>query len=215
VRLSATAQQAYEAIRRQIEEGKLCPGNHIVEAGLSEVLHMSRTPVREALRKLVDDRWLEYIPNRGMRVREWNRKDIQDNFRVRLLLESEAAAQAALHIEKSDIEELEMLNSQLRAIAGFRGREGAIEQMTDLNLKFHKLIWQVSDNRTLYEILHRNINLPTMYSTYRHYDQGKLLSSLDEHDLLVQYFKIREAEKARLVMKNHLHRAAAVFDRRE
>lgn len=199
------------AIRQKIEQGVLSPNDRIIEIDLSDELRMSRTPVREALRRLVDERWLEYLPNRGMRVRVWDRKDIQDNFQVRLLLETEATALAARYISPADIERLAMLNGQLRSMAGFRTREDAIEKMTGLNLDFHRGIWRASGNRILAEILQRNINIPTVYSTYRHYDERKLYDSLDEHDQMLRSFEERDEEQARELMQNHLQRASGIF----
>ncbi|MFP4092256.1 MAG: GntR family transcriptional regulator [Cyclobacteriaceae bacterium] len=211
MKLSATAQKAYEAIRQQIEQGVLGPNDRIIEIDLSDALQMSRTPVREALRKLVDERWLEYLPNRGMRVRVWESKDVQDNFQVRLLLETEAAALAARYILPADIEMLAMVNGQLRSMAGFRMREDAIEKMTELNLDFHQGVWRASGNRILAEILQRNINIPTMFSTYRHYDERKFYDSLDEHDQMLQSFKERNEALARELMRSHLQRASNIF----
>lgn len=212
LKLSATAHKAYEAIREQIENQTLSPNDRIIEADLSRELQMSRTPVREALRKLVDERWLEYLPNRGMRVRVWNVKDIQDNFQIRQLLECEAAAMAATHIEASEIEKLNMTNEQLRSIAKFHTQQDAIERMTALNLDFHRGVWQASCNRILAEILQHNVNVPTMFNTYRHFDEHMLHDSLDEHNQMISVFKKRDAPAARALMRNHLQRASDVFD---
>lgn len=208
--LSDTAQNAYEQIRKRIVGGLIGPGDRLTELHLSAELSVSRTPIREALKKLVEERWLEYLPNRGMRVRIWKKKDIADNFHVRKILECEAVFLAARLIDEVRIDELETLNRQLTAVAELRTPE-AISKMTILNLEFHQKIWKASGNRMICEILQRNINVPTMASTYQHYNPEQVQASLEEHQQMLDSFRKRDPDAARLVMQTHLDRAAGIF----
>ncbi|MGY6558989.1 MAG: GntR family transcriptional regulator [Nitritalea sp.] len=209
--MSATSEKAYEAIKFMLRTGDIPPGARLIELELVEKLGISRTPIREALKKLVEERWLEYLPNRGMRVRVWTNKDVQDNFFVRTILECEAVALCAEHIPARAIEELRMMNKQLRAIASHPSQE-AIEQMTRINLDFHQCIWAHAGNRALEDVLLLNINMPTMVRTYQHYDAEKTAASLEEHDAMIAAFEARDPEKARHLMQQHLNRANAIFN---
>ena len=208
--MTTTAAKAYDAIRQMIMLGAVGGGDRITELDLAAELRISRTPVREALRQLVEDRWLEYLPNRGVKVRQWDKKDVRDNFQVRTILEREAARMAAGNISQEAIGHLGVLNAQLRAMYTL-GTIEAVKQMAQLNLEFHKTIWQSSGNGILNEILLKNINVPTMVNTYKHYDAGKALSSFDEHDGMIACFVARDGEKAMRIMEGHLTRAAEIY----
>jgi DNA-binding GntR family transcriptional regulator len=208
--LAVTSIEAYHAIRKRIAKGEIKMGEKLLEIDLAKSLEMSRTPIREALRRLVDDRWLEYTPNRGVRVREWKKKDVLDNFQVRKILECEAVKMAARNILPSQIDEMELINHQLKSMASLQSSD-AIQQMTDLNLKFHQLIWRNSGNEMLYEILLKNINIPTMISTYKLYGLEKTLLSFSEHDQIINDFKEGDDSRVGEIMKKHLERASHEF----
>ncbi len=191
-------------------EGKIASGYRVTEVELATQLAMSRTPVRDALKKLVEDRWLEYTPNVGMRVRTWSNKDILDNLHIRQLLECEAAALASQHITPGELDTLRLINTQLRAIATLKTTE-AIESMTSLNLKFHQTLWNSTTNRVLSEILLRNVNIPTIATTYQQYTRDHLMASLDDHDQLIDCFNRGDSEQAQRIMASHLQRAARIY----
>ncbi|MCC5920076.1 MAG: GntR family transcriptional regulator [Cyclobacteriaceae bacterium] len=208
--MASTSEEAYHQIRRLIAENGMDSGAKVSEMEIASRLGMSRTPVREALRRLVDDRWLEYLPNRGMKVREWTKKDVLDNFHVRMILECEAVSMSAQCIGDEAIEKMKFLNLQLKSLVKYKTTD-SIQKMTELNLEFHQIIWRESTNRVLNEILLKNINIPTMISTYKLYDESKALKSLEEHDELIQCFQDRNSEKAASIMRTHLERAAGEF----
>ena len=208
--MTPTAEKAYRDIKERIVEGKIEPGYRVTEVELANQLAMSRTPVRDALKKLVEDRWLEYTPNVGMRVRAWSTKDILDNLHVRQLLECEAAALASQHITPDQLDTLKLINTQLRAIATLKTAE-AVESMTSLNLKFHQVIWNSTTNRVLSEILLRNVNIPTIATTYQQYSWENLSASLDDHDQLIACIGQGKAEEAKRTMASHLQRATRIY----
>ena len=208
--MTPTAEKAYRDVKDRIVEGKITSGYRITEVELANQLTMSRTPVRDALKKLVEDRWLEYTPNVGMRVRTWNTKDILDNFYVRQLLECEAVALASQHISPDEVDNLKLINAQLRAITAIRTTE-AIASMTSLNLRFHQTIWNSTTNRVLSEILFRNVNSPTISTTYQQYTRENLLASLDDHDRMIACFIRRDSEQVQRIMASHLQRAASIY----
>ncbi len=211
--MSITSDKALSEIKKEIISGSIPFGYRLTEAHLAEKLQMSRTPIREALKKLVEERWLEYTPNIGMKVREWEKKDILDNFHVRKLLECEAVNMATLHITAQGIETLKVLNAQLRAMAQLKSVE-SIQQMTEINLQFHQLIWESANNKVLNEMLVRCISIPTMVNTYQKYGEQQMLKSFDEHDQMIIFFEKgnqASGQKAAQIMSNHLENAANIF----
>lgn len=91
----ASRQTAYAALRERIAAGQLSPGTWLREATLAAELGLSRTPVREALRTLAAEGLVELVHNRGARVVPWTPADVDETYRLRALLEGEAAGLAA------------------------------------------------------------------------------------------------------------------------
>ena len=91
----------------------------------------------------------------------------------------------------------------------------SLEQMTEINLKFHRIIWESADNKVMNEMLFRCVNIPTMVSTYQNYDEEKMIKSFDEHDQMIKYFEKGDScsgKKAASVMACHLESAANLFN---
>ena len=93
--MARLASEAYEKVRGRILSGELGDGVRLGEEELAEALSISRTPVREALRRLAAEGLVELLPNRGARVPRWDESDVNDIFDLRAVLESHAAGRAA------------------------------------------------------------------------------------------------------------------------
>lgn len=96
-------------IRNNIIKGIIKPGERLVEPKLSEMLGISRTPIREALRLLEMEGFIEIIPRRGAIVTTLTRKDIDDIFTIKMRLEPLASSLAVSYLEKSDIDRMKEL----------------------------------------------------------------------------------------------------------
>jgi DNA-binding GntR family transcriptional regulator len=106
--------EVYEHLRNEMLTGSLQPGHWLREQEIAETLAISRTPVREAVRRLGQEGLLEISPNRGVRVRELTPKEAVDTYEVRALLESRAARLAA---QRATPDEVARLKELLRADA--------------------------------------------------------------------------------------------------
>lgn len=102
-RPGSTAVGAAAALRDRIATGELPPGTWLREAALAEELGLSRTPVREALRTLAAEGLVELVHHRGARVLSWSADDIDETYRLRALLEGEAAGLAARRATPGDV----------------------------------------------------------------------------------------------------------------
>ncbi len=132
-------------IREAIIVGKLRPGEKISEAKLAEELHISRTPIREAIRMLESEEFVSIIPRRGTIVRDFTFADLSDYFQVKACLESFSAFLAEPRMTAADIERLRQLNrAEKEAIAR---RDFA--NFLRIHEEFHQTFLQKSGNRKL------------------------------------------------------------------
>ena len=103
---SATTRRAYAFVRDGVTQGRYAPGDWLREGTLADELGLSRTPVREALRVLAAEGVVELVHNRGARVVRWTVEDVEETYRLRALLEGEAAALAARRATPEQLAEL-------------------------------------------------------------------------------------------------------------
>ena len=107
--VTAAADRAYGALRDGILDGRYGFGDKLGEIEIAEELGLSRTPVREALRRLGSEGLIEVLPNRGARVRTWTAQDLEETYELRAVLEGLAARRAATRIDPAALDEMDRL----------------------------------------------------------------------------------------------------------
>jgi DNA-binding GntR family transcriptional regulator len=148
VEASSLADQAYLALRELIVSLELAPGALVKEPELVERLGIGRTPVREALRRLSQERLIEVFPRRGMVVTTVDVRDLARLCEVRLALEPEAARLAAERATQADLDEI---TSLLTELAARRRRDD--RSLIALDRRIHAAIYRASHNDFLVETL--------------------------------------------------------------
>lgn len=191
----------YEKLRADIFAGKLPVGTPMREVAIAERFEVSRTPVREALRRLQHERLLEPA-SRGLRVRVPQSEEVVQIYDLRILLEAEAAAQAARARNDVDLATLEGLLA--RDLARRRPANAA---RATANVRFHEAMWQATHNPVLVDLLHRlPIHLVnTKQSTLS--SPGRWEEALREHAELLTAIRDREEKTARDIAAQHLRKA--------
>jgi DNA-binding GntR family transcriptional regulator len=188
----------YEELRSRILAGELPPGAPLVEAALAKTLGVSRTPIREALRRLEQDMLVERV-HRGLQVRARSPAEILEIYEVRIVLEGTAARAAADRYTEIDRIRLRQLAAALA-----QRQSAPSQELAALNLTFHKAIWQASHNQTLIDVLERlHIHL------YRYPDTtyalpGRSQSSLHEHEELMDAIFNHNGELAATIASTHM-----------
>ena len=129
-----------ETLRNAIIEGVLKPGERLMEIQVSEELGVSRTPVREAIRKLELEGFVVMIPRRGTYVSDLSIKDINEVFEVRTALDVLAAGMAAERITDEELEQMERLLVEL----GGYIEQNDIEKIVEADSKFHDILYSAS-----------------------------------------------------------------------
>jgi DNA-binding GntR family transcriptional regulator len=141
-------EEVYDALHRQIIAGKYRPGDWLRQEDIASQMGVSMTPVREALDLLVSAGLAERVPYRGVRVREMSIKDIVDAYGLRLVLETLAAREAALHITPKQISSLEEIIVEIKQHV--RLNEMPLERQ--LSREFHSVVVEASGNNLLVKL---------------------------------------------------------------
>lgn len=139
---------AYNNIRDRIISGELPPGYLLKEMALAEHMNLSRTPIREALRRLSESGLVEIQPNRGARVVGWSEAQMVETYEIRAILESHAARLAAESISDSDLNLLETLVEDMERVVASEKEEDILE-LANINLLFHHTVLRASGNSQL------------------------------------------------------------------
>ena len=187
-------------LRKALFSGEYKSGDVLSLTGIAEQLGISRTPVREAFQTLEAEGLIELQMNRGAIVKPIGKKFITDHYEMRALLESEAAARAAVRGLPECAALLQKLHSLLARI-----HDVSAEEYEDLNLAVHTAIWTAADNERLYKFLASLWNGPSVgftASKLEHYTQ-----STQEHIGVLQAIEKGDVEAARKIMTQHIDRS--------
>jgi len=209
--MSRASEQAYAKIRAHLLSGSVTAGEQLTEDQLSQITGVSRTPVREAVRRLEDELLLVRSDTKRLFVADWSRDDIEEMFTLRQMLECHAAERAAKRLTREQIAALEEVNRDLTAAVEQSPPD--VVRFLDANRAFHEVIIEAADSPRLGQLLTRLVEAPVVLRTARTYSQSDLRQSARDHDELVAAFAARDPDWARAVMGSHLRRAFHTFAR--
>ncbi len=201
--MAEAVDKAYLAIRQGIIRGDLAPGKHITAQDLAAASGLSRTPVREAMRRLHAEGLVELIPHRGAFVTRMDESEITNIYDLRVVLEGYAAAAAARRVTPNQLAALEALAQEMCELVE-ADTPSLVEVLSELNNRFHKLIVAASNNSRLQSALSSIVEMPLVLRTFRHYDLAELKRSTNQHAELVLALAAHDADWARSVMTSHI-----------
>lgn len=195
--------QVYQSLREAIVSGRLRPGERIVEDRVCAELGVSRSPLREALRRLEGEGLVSILPRRGAVVTEVSDRDGMNLFAVREVLEGLAARQAARHITSDELSELESLLLEMAD----RVRAKDTAHLVALNTQFHELVSKASRNRWVLDFL-SGVRAQTR-RLYRSSLEGpgRAPQSLAEHRLILDALRRADPEEAERMARKHVQMA--------
>jgi DNA-binding GntR family transcriptional regulator len=191
--------RVYQALKKAILSGQYRPGCVLIQENLCREFRVSRTPVRDALTHLQAEGLVVAIPHKGVLVRELSQKDVRDIYEVRLVLESAAASDAAIKVNKREMGAI--LNRLLRV----RGRKDfSFESVKKVGDDLHRVILVSSGNRIMKEILDRIESLieVTRIPFRQSYDRLEQINQ--EHIEIAEALLQENPQKAGELMKNHI-----------
>jgi len=194
------AEMAARKLRTLILTGELQPGERVTEAELTDLLQISRTPAREAIRILSSEGLLVVFPNRGAEVVSYSPEVVRDSIEVVEYLEGIAGRFAAKRATDSEVDEICSLTLEMQA--AYRRRD-KIRYYT-LNQQIHYAILKASHNDVLVEE-HQRVNTRLFRIRFQPNDSdARWKSAMDEHEAISKALESRQPELLGELLTNHL-----------
>ena len=210
--MSKASAAAFETIKAEIIRGRFLPGQRLKEDELTALCAVSRTPVREALRRLANEGFVTLIPNQGALVALMGASELADLYELRALVESYGAARAAVRISPAELVELKSLAGQIEDCARSPGAL-PVEDLATANTAFHRIILKAAASARLEAVAQIVIEAPLALRTLIRYSPDELARSIIHHRELIAAFEARDPEWARAVMLSHIKAANHVLIR--
>jgi len=201
--------QIYEVLKERILLGEITLGERIIESNIAEDLKTSRTPVREAFQRLVQDGLVERVPQGGVRVTVITPRMIKEVFGIRAVLEVYALELACDKIESETITKLKELARQARKLLSSpeaNDPEGLVA-LWKINTSFHETIYRAAGSEQLLKLVGQ---LNSLVRRFRFLSMRKArIRAWDQHELMIKY--LEEKDKAMLgeLIKGHVEEAAS------
>ena len=199
----------FNTLRKAILRGELKPGERLMEIQLANKLGVSRTPIREAIRKLELEGLVLMIPRKGAEVAQITEKNMQDVLEGRKALEELSVQLACERITPEQVEEMKMAAEDFRKVL----KSGDVTKIAEADVKFHDIIFAATNNQRLITLL--NNLREQMYRFRVEYLKQKECypQLLEEHDKLIALISGGEVEEACELMGCHIdNQASTVSD---
>lgn len=201
---------AYRAIRQGVMSGRWPSGAHLREVELASELGFSRTPVREALRRLASEGVLTFAPHVGMKVPDWSATDLDEIFELRIRLESYAAELAAERADGVTISALRQATEEMER-AAFSGNGPDTVAITTANDRFHQLIVSAARSKRLAAFIASVVELPLVVRTFARFDARALRRSIAHHYEIIEAISHHDPVWAGAVMRAHIQAGRQVM----
>ena len=205
--MSKASDTAYARIRAGIIGGEWAPGAPLREEELAQLCGVSRTPVREALRRLESEYLIRRSEGARSFVADWSADDVAEMFALRAILESHAAARAATRITAQAIADLEQQNDRIAEALSQSDTAGFLAA----NRAFHAIILDAAQSPRLATMLTALVEQPVVRRTAQHYSAQELQRSHSEHATLITALKTQDSQWAEATMTSHIRRAFHAF----
>ena len=192
---------AYERLHEAIREGALEPGQRLMETEVSAWLRISRTPVREAMRRLLAEGLLEPAANGGLAVALYDLRAISEFYATRERLEGAAAALAAEHADPTERRILAAMLDAMRALPA-DPRAHARE-----NQAFHDQIYRAAHNRFLLKSLRTLLNFVPLLGRTTYHAANRIEEAEREHTDIVEAIMARDPQRAEEAARRHIRHA--------
>jgi DNA-binding GntR family transcriptional regulator len=189
-------------LRTVILDGTYRPGDRLVELTIADQLQVSRAPVREALCALEQEGVIVQVPRRGYFVVDFDEKDLEEVYSLRLLLEKEALQRAAYRARGEDYEQMQQLIDALAKATADPTDPGTI---VDIDLEFHERICRLADHSRLLSAWN-NLRMQTQIlvgvTSRTHYDNPD--EPRERHQVILDALRAKDVKRAQQVLQEHV-----------
>jgi DNA-binding GntR family transcriptional regulator len=201
---ASLTEKAYRTLVQRIVSLDLPPGSVLTEGRLMQELKIGRTPIREAVQRLIAEGLVTHLHHRGMLVADIRVADVQQVYEFRALVEGHAARLAAQRMTPAQLDELQRIHDEMdRSMA-----DHDIERFVVLDRRLHEMLGRGSENQYLENVLLKayNLHLRLWYFLVR--KQGGLRETVHEHQEVIGALVRRNPDEAELAMRHYVMRVA-------
>ncbi len=208
---NSISDQIYEYLRERIFYGDIEPGERLMQVQVAESLNASRTPVRDAFRRLEQDGLVERVPQGGVRVTRPDIGAIQEVFGIRNVLEAYAVELACGRITEEETGSLKRLVNQAKDLlsSGGVGREVKIKRLFELNSQFHETLYRASRNSYLITMINGLRCIVGRLRLLGLRADNTWSRAWEEHAHLIGLLEKKDKESASSFVKMHLVNAVS------
>lgn len=193
-----SGETVYDQLLEAVRSGVFAPGDRLREEDVSARLSISRTPVREALRRLESDGIVEHRPRQGAVVRQLSHTEVVELYEMRMVLERTAAEMAAKHGSEAEFDTLEDLNAAIAAKRSDPARAAAFNQ------DFHRCLYLACRNRFLLDAARALNNSLLLLGPTTMTNQDRNSVAIDQHAAIIDALRARDAKAAGQAAETHL-----------
>lgn len=190
----------FDSLREAIIAGELKPGERLMEVQLAEKMGVSRTPVREAIRKLELEGWVIMTARKGASVANLSVKDIMDVLEVRAALDGEAAFLSAVRIREDELKEIKSIEALFEKSV----EKGNFQDIIKKDVEFHEVIYKSSRNDKLMQIVSNLREQVHRFRIIYTKDYSITQNLVKEHIEILEAIASRDAEKAQKAAYAHI-----------
>ena len=206
---SPRSETAYRRLLQAIQRGTLKPGTRVREAEIAQGLGISRTPVRDAIRRLEGEGLIVHVPRDGAVVKRLDAREIIELYEIREVLEGAAARMAALRASDVEVSELEDLNALMREC----GRDPI--RAADANRQFHGCLYEAAKNRYLIDAVTALANAMTLLRGTTLTVGDRCETAYTEHEEIVDGIRNRDPDRAGQAASAHIRASQKIRHRME
>lgn len=199
-RMKTIKEQVYEVLKREILDGSYKPGERIQELQVAKRLNVSRSPVREAIKELIGEGLLEYVPNKSITVKKLSITEINEIFDFRNITERYAIEKTVINLDREIEERLGRMKSDLMRLH----HDKDIHLYCRVDSEFHSFLIESSGNRLLYKVVSNVMALIEQFRIISLRSPQRFEDSVGEHVSIIDFILNKDAEAACRVCSNHL-----------
>ena len=199
--------KALQEIREAIRKGKLKPGDRLIETQLADEMHISRFPIREALRYLEKEGLVETKPFKGTYVVQLTERDMEELYSLRSAIEAFAIRILIKHIDAEKTKKLESIFQSMQQAS----KNEDLDKLISEDFRFHQTICELSDHRKLLEVWLTLENQLRVFLTIEKQLFGNSAEFVKSHNPILEAIQERKIRPAQKAIRDHLNWAMQVI----
>ncbi len=204
--------KAYDSLKAMILEGHFQKGEFYSETKTSRELGISRTPIRDALQRLAQEKYVDVIPSKGFCIHEISEQDLIETYQIRCALEGFCTVQLAINNDTEKAQRvIQLLENLVLNQQNIIDNAGSVEEFTPFDQQFHEQIVNYSGNLSLIEVFGNYLYQIKSQMYISLHAEGRMQQTVEEHNRIVEAIKTGSLEKTYLATLAHLEKPKIII----